>query len=101
MSVSIEKNSQANELMIKVNGRFDFGVHQDFRSASEKVVGSIKSIVIDLQGTDYVDSSALGMLLVLRDKLGENQQAIKIVNAKPEVKKIFQIASFDKLFTML
>ena len=100
MTVGIQQNPENNELMIKVSGRFDFGVHQDFRRASEMVVGSIKSVVIDLQGTDYVDSSALGMLLVLRDKLGENKQAIKIVNAKPEVKKILQIASFDKLFTM-
>lgn len=101
MSVSIEQNSQENELKIKINGRFDFGIHQDFRKASEQANGSVKSIVVDLQGTDYVDSSALGMLLVLRDKLGENKKAITIVNAKPEVKKIFQIASFDKLFTMV
>jgi len=48
-----------------------------------------------------VDSSALGMLLVLRDKVGNQQSAIKIINARPDVKKILTIANFDKLFTVI
>jgi anti-anti-sigma regulatory factor len=41
------------------------------------------------------------MLLVLRDKVGENKDAISIENAKPEVRKILDIANFDKLFTLI
>jgi len=100
MAVDIRQDSAKKELQIKVAGRFDFGVHQDFRKATDMIDNSIKSIVIDLQQTDYVDSSALGMLLVLRDKMSEARQAIKIINVQPEVKKILQIANFDKLFML-
>ena len=101
MGVDVSLNSENRELSIRVSGRFDFSVHQDFRKATEQVVDTVNSIVIDLARTDYLDSSALGMLLVLRDKVGENKKAITIIKAKPEVKNILKIANFDKLFTLL
>jgi len=36
----------------------------------------IEEVIIDLAGVDYLDSSALGMLLIFRDKGGEQQQAV-------------------------
>ena len=100
MSVDVKLDSGNRELKIRVSGRFDFGVHQDFRIAMEKATDSIRMIVIDLGSTDYLDSSALGMLLVLREKVGDKKDAIKIIGAKPDVKKILLIANFDKLFSL-
>ncbi len=101
MPVEVHKDSSKSELKIKVSGRFDFSMHQDFRKVSEQDAVGVKSIIIDLGRTEYVDSSALGMLLVLRDKVSDNQAAIRIINAAPDVKKILQIANFDKLFTLV
>ena len=101
MAVEIKQIKDNKELNIKVSDRFDFGVHQEFRKASELVTEKMKAVVVDLSMTDYVDSSALGMLLVLRDKIGENQQGVRIINAKPEVLNILKIANFDKLFTVV
>jgi anti-anti-sigma factor len=88
-------------LEIKISGRFDFSVHQDFRRATQQASSGINKIVVDMSQTDYVDSSALGMLLVLRDKVGENKNAISLKNANPDVRKILDIANFDKLFTLI
>jgi len=101
MTVEVHLNKSSNELLVKVSGRFDFSVHQDFRKLSEQAGGGISSICIDLSQTEYVDSSALGMLLVLRDKVADQKSAIRIINARPEVKKILVIANFDKLFTLV
>lgn len=101
MPVEVHLNTSNKELQVKVSGRFDFSMHQDFRKLSEQASNNVNSITIDLGRTEYVDSSALGMLLVLRDKVGEKQSAIKIINARPDVKKILQIANFDKLFTVV
>ena len=101
MSVNVELKKDTSELVIKISGRFDFSKHQELREASEQAGSNIKQVIVDLRATEYVDSSALGMLLVLRDKIGGEKQKVKIVNAKPEVKKILEIASFDKLFTLV
>ncbi len=100
MSVNVELKNDASELNIKISGRFDFGVHQELRKATDKISSAVKRVIIDLRSTDYVDSSALGMLLVLRDKIGSDKQNVQIINANAEVKKILEIASFDKLFTV-
>lgn len=98
--MSVDSRVDAGVLHIKVSGRFDFGVHNEFREASKLTENGIKRIEIDLGNTEYLDSSALGMLLVLRDKLAGDKNAVHIKNARNDVKKILEIANFDKLFTL-
>lgn len=100
MSVNVDLKTDSGDLVIKISGRFDFSEHQELRKATEKINASVKRVIVDLRMTEYVDSSALGMLLVLRDKIGGDKQNLHIINAKSEVKKILEIASFDKLFTL-
>ena len=100
MALETRLDSATNTLKIIISGRFDFGIHQEFRKASEQVSSGVNTVVMDMGNVDYLDSSALGMLLVLRDKVGENKSAVRIKNPKPEVKKILEIANFDKLFTL-
>jgi anti-anti-sigma factor len=100
MAVDTRLDSASNTLTINISGRFDFGVHQDFRKATEQVSSDVKAIIVDMTRVDYLDSSALGMLLVLRDKVGESRAAVSIKNSKPDVRKILEIANFDKLFTL-
>lgn len=100
MGIEITLEEEKKILTITVSGRFDFGVHQDFRKATDQATGAVDTIIVDMGEADYVDSSALGMLLVLRDKVGDNRESVRIRNAKPDVKKILEIANFDKLFTL-
>ncbi len=100
MSVSSHFDPAKATLTIKVSGRFDFGVHQDFRNTLEQINPAVKTLVLDFFATEYMDSSALGMLLVLRDKINASTQTVKLINIKPQVKKILEIANFDKLFNI-
>ena len=54
--------------------------------------------MVDLKEATYVDSSALGMLLLLRDHAGGDSSEIRVINSNPDVLKIFNISNFDKLF---
>lgn len=100
MSINTRLSGDGQEATISISGRFDFSQHQDFRNAFAKTPDAIDSFTVDLRGTEYVDSSALGMLLVLRDKVGDQKEKVKIVNANPGVRKILEIANFDKLFSL-
>lgn len=85
-------------LTIKVKGVFDFSALQIFRSAYENVVPTPEGFVIDLAQSNYLDSSALGMLLALRDHAGGDHSQIRITNCNPDVKKILVITKLDELF---
>ncbi|MGB5325672.1 MAG: STAS domain-containing protein [Pseudomonadales bacterium] len=100
MSISAKLSDSANELVIQVQGRFDFSAHQDFRSAYEDLQASPESYAVDMAQTTYLDSSALGMLLLLRDHAGGDSASIRLINCNDDVRKILVISNFGRLFTI-
>jgi len=96
MAVNAEMSQDGKKLTIQVKGRFDFGKHQEFRNAYE--ANRPELVVVDLKDATYLDSSALGMLLMLRDHVGGDESEIRVVNTNPDVRKILAISNFDKLF---
>lgn len=99
--MSFESKIESGTLYIKIGGRFDFSLHKEFRDASNQIFSDIRKIEVDLSMTNYLDSSALGMLLVLRDKIAGNKESVVIKGATADVRKILQIANFDKLFSLV
>ena len=87
-----------NDLTIKIEGKFDFSAHQEFRAAYESLSSKPSQFIIDMSETTYLDSSALGMLLLLRDFAGGDTANIKVSHCNTEIKKILSISNFEQLF---
>jgi anti-anti-sigma factor len=98
MAVLAELSSDKKKLTISVKGRFDFGRHQEFRESYERLNDRPESVVVDLKEATYLDSSALGMLLLLRDHAGGDDADVRVINCSPDVGKILAISNFHKLF---
>ena len=96
MTVKAELSLDGKILTISVKGRFDYAKHQEFRESYEDK--KLSAVVVDLKEATYLDSSALGMLLLLRDHAGGDNSDIRVVNSSTDVKKILAISNFDKLF---
>lgn len=87
---------------IRVAGRFDFNVHKEFRAAYEQAPESgnvATKYIIDFGATEYIDSSALGMLLMLRERAGKDAH-ISLIRCNEEIKGILDISNFNKLFSL-
>ncbi|MFP3516672.1 STAS domain-containing protein [Pseudomonas sp. SIMBA_077] len=97
MAVTSHVSADGNQLTIGIKGRFDFAKHQEFRDAYEKNPKP-DSVVVDLKEATYIDSSALGMLLLLRDHAGGDEAEIQVVHCSQDVRKTLEISNFDKLF---
>ena len=100
MAITSTLSTDGNELTIRIKGRFDFSAHQDFRNAYEALDQSPGEYQVDMDETTYLDSSALGMLLLLRDHAGGDSASIRIINCSPDVKKILTISNFEQLFSI-
>lgn len=98
MSLSTSTSADGQTFTIEIKGKFDFNFVQDFRNAYSDITGSLETVVVDLRETDYMDSSALGMLLNMQKSLAGKVNRIKISNCRPQIKKILQISRFDKKF---
>lgn len=95
MSINVSK--QGDTVTIKLGSRFDFDLVQNFREAYSDT-SDINTISIDFRDTEYMDSSGLGMLINMHRSLAESISKIKLVNCRPQVKKVLLISRFDKYF---
>lgn len=100
MSVTTTVSSDMNTAIIKVSGRFDFSVHNEFRKAYKDIGVNGGEYIVDLIGTEYLDSSALGMILLLKEYAEESGSRVRINNVNDEILEILRISSFDKLFSI-
>lgn len=93
---------QDGKAVIRLEGRFDFNAHRTFREAYEPTLGlpAITEFEIDFGQVDYLDSSALGMLLMLKEKAQAAAKTVTLANCRGTVKQVLEIANFGKLFTM-
>jgi anti-anti-sigma factor len=100
MTLKTTHDAAANTLQIFMGQRFDFRVHREFRDAYSGSDGTRTKYVIDLNETNYMDSSALGMLLLLREHSAGDNSRLILKNVKPDLLKILRISNFDQLFTI-
>ena len=100
MSVTTNFARDSKALTIKVNGRFDFSKHSEFRQAYEKTKESPAAFILDMASVDYMDSSALGMLLILREHAGGESAQVRIENCGAEIRDILATANFERLFNI-
>lgn len=85
---------------LRLNGRFQFDSHREFRSAYDPYLNdaAVRVVLLDFSGVEYLDSSALGMLLLLREKLANVRKEAEIVGVQGAAKQVFEIANFARLF---
>jgi len=100
MSVKALLSDDNKQLTIKVDGRFDFSLHTDFRGAYKDLNLANGEFIVDLSATEFVDSSALGMMLLLKEFAESGGSSVRIKTPRPEIREILMIASFDKIFKL-
>ncbi len=100
MSIASHLSQDGQELTLVIKGRFDFGLLPAFKQAYEKTNTHPERYVIDLAQAEYLDSSALGMLLALRDHAGGDESQISIQHCNPNIKKILNVTKLNELFAI-
>lgn len=100
MGISTSVSERGEKITIAVTGNFDFELYDAFRSAYADTPGQGVEYEVNLSGTEHVDSSALGMLLLLREHAGGETAKINITQASDDARKILRVANFSKLFSI-
>ena len=100
MTVDTNISNDGNKVTISVAGKFDFQLYDAFKASYSATNGTGVEYIVDFSKTDYLDSSALGMLLLLREHAGGESSNITISHPSAEVKKALDVANFEKLFVI-
>jgi anti-anti-sigma factor len=88
---------RADDGTVKLIGRFDAAQVEARRAEFEALSGSC---VLDLAELDYVSSAGLGLLFATLKRLTESGATLKLINLKPHIRELFQIAGFDRIFAI-
>jgi anti-anti-sigma factor len=98
----INVSAVSNTATIYLSGSFTFDAFREFKAAYKSQLNDskINCIVVDLEKTQYLDSSALEMLVVLRDQVQLTGKSLILSKPSLFIKRVFDIANFQKLFVI-
>ena len=87
---------------LAIRGRFDFQLHREFKDAYTKLLENpaTHGIELDMSRIEYIDSSALGMLMLLNERSKAAGKSVALVNPSTPVAQVLDVANFGKIFNI-
>ena len=100
--MSIASNIQGSTAQITISGRFDFQLNRKFKEAYAHLIQNehVREIGVELSLVDYIDSSALGMLMLLNDHANSRNKSVTLLNPSGVASHVLDVANFHALFTI-
>lgn len=93
--MQINKIQEGSKLVLAPVGRVDTITSPELEAAV--VTDGIDELIFDLAQVDYISSAGLRVLLSAQKRMAG--KTMKIANAKPAVKEVFDITGFSDIFT--
>lgn len=88
--------------VIRLPNRFDFSQHKIFTQQADVALQSgARQLEIDFSQVQYLDSSALGMLVLLSKKASAQQVSIQLKGAQGTALDILMMANMQKIFSFV
>ena len=97
MTIEIQRN--AEETVIKLEGRLDTTTAPALDKAINEDIGDAKNLIIDLNGLEYISSAGLRVLLAAQKKL-QKIGSMKVKNVCEEVMEVFEITGFADILVV-
>lgn len=100
--MDIRKSMSGTACQIVLTGKFTFADHANFKAVIDTAKdATITGLTLDLSALDFIDSAALGMLLIARDEANKRGNKITLYKPQGHVLKMFKISKFDSLFNVV
>ncbi len=90
----------ADKCLIKLPEKFDFGFHKQFMAAYEPYLEdrAVKEVEVDFSRVQYLDSSALGMLVLLAKKFDRPGVSMTIIGSTGAAREIITMANLSRIY---
>jgi len=96
MIINIDKKDDYD--IIHINGEFNVSVLSEFEKTINVYLENPKHTIIDFQNITFIDSSAIGLLLVFSAKFKKMKKNISIANVNEDIEGIFNMMGFKMKF---
>lgn len=101
MDLKINTSNDGKTIAL-VEGRLDTTNSEEFeKKMAPLMTGANPDIVMDCADFAYISSSGLRLFLTLQKSVMARAGKLVIKNMKPEIKEVFDMTGFSKIFTIL
>lgn len=87
--------------MVELSGDVDIAVKEDLRERLDAAAEQSDTVDIDLSKVQYADSTALGLIIALRNRLRERGGTVRLVAPSERVRKLLGYAGLDRAFEIV
>ncbi len=89
--------------LLRLPNRFDYSYHRQFGEMYAPFIenSSCKEVVLDFTQVEYLDSSALGMMVLMQKKMSTQGKRVKIKGARGATDEILKMANMQKIFEFI
>ncbi|AFM42201.1 anti-anti-sigma regulatory factor, SpoIIAA [Desulfosporosinus acidiphilus SJ4] len=97
--MNLEKKIERLTLFLRLDGELDMHTSDLVRQAIDKEIEKrgIRTVILNLQNVQFIDSSGLGVILGRYKKLLSLGGKLKISNVQPHVYKIMELSGLPKI----
>jgi anti-sigma B factor antagonist len=90
-----------NKFIVAVTGEIDLFTAPELKAALVEAIDAGRTrVVVDLTGTTFLDSTALGVLIGTVKRLRARDGRLTLVNTDANIARTFDITGLDQIFTI-
>lgn len=100
MDIKQSKSGSVGNIIL--TGRFDATQHRAFKEVFMGLLADkgVSAVEVNLADVTYLDSAAMGTLLLMREEALEVSKKISLRSPNAHISQILDIANFRKLFAV-
>lgn len=88
-------------IIMSLHGAFTFKDHHSFRAMLDQLGASHgRRHVLDLSKLEFLDSAALGMLLIADDEARSAGWTMTLRRPSPQIARLLELASMNEMFAI-
>jgi len=99
MSIAVEFNDTVASIVL--SGGIDYSAQEEFKAANKQALSAIgiTEIQVDFAKAEFMDSSGIRALLILKKETDKTGKALVLMNCNTNLLDVFEIGGFNKIFT--
>ncbi len=102
MSLEIAEVNKVDDIWkISIVGEMDINSYLIVKERLDEILkDKMADIELNCENLSYIDSTGIGVLIGILKKMKKNEKQISIINAKSNIKRLFNITGLDKIFVI-
>jgi anti-sigma B factor antagonist len=96
VNLEIETMANASTVFVRFTGELDITAAERAEQALTGIDASVKHVVIDLRGLEFIDSTGLRILLTADARARDRGARLVIVRGTGAVDRVFKLALLDE-----